>query len=700
MTWYLLSDFTPQGPELAGASPGNVGGGFTDINGNVWSVTAAGFLSQVHNSSSPWNASELIRRTSLDSLVDAQIAIRYTYDSTNPTPYAYLRYRTGHTGYIVGAGYGNFALYSIVNGGLGGLSPSTVSGSGTYTTNLTQGNDYDFVASCVQTNSTTTTFVASIYSVSSAGAAIASGTLMGTWTFTDTTASQQSVAGGQGFFENGGSAASYIKRVQTFTDIAPAAATALVIAGPSTGMVGANTYNVVVTANGALASATTITPTDGAGGTFSPATATLAAGNFPSAAFTYVPATVGTRSVTASGSGLSSNTQSVTVAPANITVPVSSPAFAFSPGNWKGDTGRGGSAYRRTWNDLSYFTFTFTAAATNAAATLQCPSTSSGVAISYFINGVLHDNITVAGNIALTGLVAGAVNVVEVFVRTTPVANSWNNGSGIFEIDGIVIDGNSVAGTSSTRSNWILWVGDSITAGYNVAGDSKVNGLSSHTFFAMRLLMANGYDVCVSACTGSSYIETGNSGNVPAYYMVSGGVYNAAASRWNLIDQGVSLLDGNGQISAYGAANTAPSLIWVNYGTNEWLDAASVSDLQSSIQQCMVALRAAAPAAILMPIIPFGLEATKATYSNAVAAGFAAYAAAHTDAKFLPQDFGLLLAIEVSSGLYTNSDGVHPTLSGHALLAPAAIKAIMGALASATSTGTGIHATGARGGIR
>ena len=38
-----------------------------------------------------------------------------------------------------------------------------------------------------------------------------------------------------------------------------------------------------------------------------------------------------------------------------MTIPVDSPAFFFSLGNWSGDAGRGGTNYRQTWNSGAYF---------------------------------------------------------------------------------------------------------------------------------------------------------------------------------------------------------------------------------------------------------------------------------------------------------------------------------------------------------
>ena len=41
------------------------------------------------------------------------------------------------------------------------------------------------------------------------------------------------------------------------------------------------------------------------------------------------------------------------------TIPVDSPAFLFSPGNWTGDAGRAGKEFRQTWYPGAYFRVTW-----------------------------------------------------------------------------------------------------------------------------------------------------------------------------------------------------------------------------------------------------------------------------------------------------------------------------------------------------
>jgi lysophospholipase L1-like esterase len=576
-----------------------------------------------------------------------------------------------------------------------------VSGSASFTA-LTTGIDYDLIASYAQTNGTTTTVSYSLYTVTGAGAALGTGTLLASWVATDTTAALQNAAGYNGYYISASAGTQIVKQFATYTDVAPSAATALVFAGPSTGISGTTGYNFVVTANGSLASSTTVTPSDGAaGGTFSPSSITLGAGNFSTAAFTYTPATGGVKSITGTATGLSANSASYAVAQA---IAVTNAAFKFSPGNWKGDTGRGGSAYRQSWNNGAYFYFVWTASA-SPTASIMLPATSTSNRLSYYLNGVLTDNLAATGPVTLSGIKASAVNTLLVVLRSSTQASRWNNGTNTIQITGMSIDAASSAGNAPATLPWALIVGDSITEGISAANGSDSHILD-YSFYCGQALQRLGYDYCISACGGNGFIVTGDGsdpgGDIPAYYRVTSGVYSVSSSRWNLIDQGVSVLDTNGQISAYGSTRTPPALIYINFGTNEYLQSKSVSDLQSSITQCLVALRAAAPLAPILVQIPFSLENLTryptTTYVAAIRAGVAAYQTAHpSDTKVMLLDFGVSFANTMQSSIYINADNIHPTTDGHALVAPMVMAGIAQALVQSTPA---IHATGVRGGLR
>jgi hypothetical protein len=79
-------------------------------------------------------------------------------------------------------------------------------------------------------------------------------------------------------------------------------ATTLTLSGPSNGTVGVASTPFTVGANGGVTGSFTVTPTDGAGGVFSPAFVTLTAAQ-PTALFTYTPGSVGTKSIRLTNAG-------------------------------------------------------------------------------------------------------------------------------------------------------------------------------------------------------------------------------------------------------------------------------------------------------------------------------------------------------------------------------------------------------------
>lgn len=98
------------------------------------------------------------------------------------------------------------------------------------------------------------------------------------------------------------------------------AAGAILMDGPSAGVVGVASTNFTVSANGTISGSVIVTPNDnGGGGAFTPTTVTLSSGA-PSAPFTYTPASSGVKTISATNNGGLTN-------PADIPY-VSNPAAA------------------------------------------------------------------------------------------------------------------------------------------------------------------------------------------------------------------------------------------------------------------------------------------------------------------------------------------------------------------------------------
>ena len=375
-----------------------------------------------------------------------------------------------------------------------------------------------------------------------------------------------------------------------------------------------------------------------------------------------------------------------------LVIPVDSKAFVFSPGNWSGDEGRGGAIYRQTWYSGAYFRVswkTTSAPKTPKKATILLDTSSFGAGgkkiplITYNVDGIWRADIPCKAEIPVDeGNIYSSEHTLTVYLQNSEQENRWGSpgtsGLNVLRVKGLRVDAGSEPIPSKPQQKWMLEVGDSITEGIGTDGN-----LSAYSYFVGQAMETQGYEYCVSACGCSGWICKGDgAGDVPAYYAVSGsekgagGKYDDRASRWNKIDANQTLLDAKGHLSAYGETGQEPSIITINYGSNEAFSAANKSDLQASITQGLDALRGAAPEAQIFLIIPFGQFSAEVIH-----AAFSAYRSAHpNDQKVAIIDLGVNLRYGAADGGYWS--GVHPNLRAHATFAARIIAAIQANLYS------------------
>jgi hypothetical protein len=366
---------------------------------------------------------------------------------------------------------------------------------------------------------------------------------------------------------------------------------------------------------------------------------------------------------------------------AGTTIPVDSPAFVFSPGNWTGDQGRGGSSFRQTWYPGAYFRVSWTTTNENPSAVILLDTAAihdikNKPEITYNVDGVWTDGVPcVADRINVNGLKGGGAHSLVVYFKTSEQSNRWGSsdasGKNVLRVRGLEVNEEGKPQPDQPGAKWALIVGDSITEG-SAANFGKSDNLSDWSFLVGQGLQERGYDYGISACGWSGWIRPGdNPGDVPPYYMISGskqgvgGTYDEARSRWDKIDGGAghSLLDANNHLSAYGGTNQEPSLILINYGTNDDLSHCNPRDIQSSVSQSLEALRSAAPQASIYLIVPFGQYALKPLQD-----ALAAYqAAAPNDKKVVLIDLGVPVARALAANGYWS--GLHPNLRAHAVFA-------------------------------
>lgn len=361
------------------------------------------------------------------------------------------------------------------------------------------------------------------------------------------------------------------------------------------------------------------------------------------------------------------------------TLPVDSPAFVFSPGNWTGDEGRAGKEFRQTWNAGAYLRVAWETTNTHPTAKLLLGTSTnahSAPTLAYNIDGVWKTGVPYANEIAITNLTGTGRHTLCVCLQSSEQANRWGSegqsGLNVLRVTGLQVDPGSTPVPATAKPRWALIVGDSITEGIG-AGP-----LASYAHLLGQALQTQDYEYGISACGWSGWLVKGDNppGDVPGYYVVTnaqtgaGGQYDDAASRWNKIDGNRhSLLDAQGRLSAYGQSGQEPSLIVINYGTNDRLRNSDTNDLVASIGQCLEALRAGAPGAHIVLIIPFGQF-----HAPVIKEAVAAYAKHHpSDRKLAVIDLGL----EVARSLTGVMGGLHPSDLGHANLAAKLIPQVM-----------------------
>lgn len=378
---------------------------------------------------------------------------------------------------------------------------------------------------------------------------------------------------------------------------------------------------------------------------------------------------------------------------AAATIPVDSPAFVFSPGNWTGDDGRSGKLFRQTWNPGAYFRVTWETKEAKPTAKLLL-DTSGYIPkfppplLAYDIDGVWKTGVPCAKEIAIENLAGAGKHRLTVFLGSSAQVERWGSagksGLNVARVTGLQTDG--VAVPDTPRPKWALIVGDSITEG---CGATPLAGYSHLLGEALR---TQGYEYGVSACGWSGWLNRGDNPpdkDVPAYYVVANstdgvnGQHDDAASRWNKIDANHSLLDAKGHLSAHGQTGQEPALVVLNYGTNDALWRSNPLDTSASMVQALAALRASAPEARIVMIVPFGQY-----FAKQLKAAVDIHKRNHpADTKVSVIDLGPEVArtLAAPKGLM---GGLHPNDLGHANFAAKIIPQAMAAPGGENLTGT------------
>jgi hypothetical protein len=350
----------------------------------------------------------------------------------------------------------------------------------------------------------------------------------------------------------------------------------------------------------------------------------------------------------------------VAVAGTTTTVAPTDKSFRFSPYNWYSSTGRAPAASMSTSWCGAFWDFSFTG---SSAATLfyNVASTGGTPLFDILINGaIVSQGVALTGGTVLkvlTGLVNSGANWVRIYLSEDSEALTH------ITLTSAVIDSGSTSGTApATPSKWMLMVGD---------GLMQPNGTfatNAYPFLMAKSLGFTNWDVAVQASNGDGWTVTSGETGLQ-YYAATGN------SLWDLVDPAGQTGLVSGLISAQGAANTPPNVIWICLAEADCTAAVAVATLQARMVAAFAALRAASSTATLIVLeIPFGLEdstafATGATYVTCLLAAVAQANTAGSNIQTV--DHGGTFAAAMRTNGQLQSGNIYPTPAGHVTLATA-----------------------------
>lgn len=438
-------------------------------------------------------------------------------------------------------------------------------------------------------------------------------------------------------------------------DSAGAATPSLSISAPATSNVG-TPITVTVTAT-ATSGATTVnlTATDG---TFNPTSVSVPASS--SATSAYTPASVGTKTLTATDAAavLSPATTTTTVSAGTVQVAYNNASVYYSPSNWD-DRG----TFMSSANPGAYAKVAFSGTSIAVKVDVSAMASASLPSGSYPIVRTVIDNVafvdtqlTSAGNpITRSGLTAGA-HTLDVYFLAADINNGdrWVTPVNAVRITGFTLDSGASVSAVSKRSKTALFFGDSIWEGYLAAGTVTTQPVGNNNLLTTVPAIAKAFDAeyGVIAFSGQGYQQAGNNGAV------------AFPSAYASYSSGRSRLVG-------GLFSPAPDFIFVQHGTNG-------TTTQANVQAMIANLRAAAPSARIMMIVPANGSAR-----TQITAAVAAVASPTVNLIDIGSGYAAGIAAFGGGANLYSLDGLHPNPLSNAQVGAANTRVIQAVLDSA-----------------
>jgi hypothetical protein len=427
-------------------------------------------------------------------------------------------------------------------------------------------------------------------------------------------------------------------------------ATSYTLTGPTNGTVNSTSTNFTVTPNGTYTG--TITPASTGAGTFSPTSLTWT-GDAVSKTFTYTPTSTSgsphTISVTSSPVITNPTSIAYTVDPARTNISVNNSSLYWSRDN----VYLNGSSYALMLTTGSYLKTNFSGTSINVNLDMTT-FINAGISdinypfVRYQVDGGAWTNLQLTPSttkISISGLSSGTHSFRFEFMSTymypTP-PERWNIPANVIKVTGLSVDEGSTVSAPTILSKLLRVDGDSITEGGRAVNSGDLPSSHSAVLAYPRILSGLLNTELSQIGYGGQGWTTGGTGNVPTYP-------NAASYYYN----GVSRLSG-------GVLTHALDYWLINEGTND--GANDVTSLALA-RLSQARIEAGSTTQILLQV-PFN-----GSHRAQLTSAYNSYIVAN------PPDKNIHL-IDLGSISFGTTDGTHPSVAGHAVLANALYTAI------------------------
>lgn len=669
--------------------------GWTDLNlqnagTSAWTIQSNALLSSP-SGNSPQYVFDQLTRPSAENNADQLSAASSAWDGTgsggNKSLWLYHRLQGGG-----GSGQSFYAADIEFNAGANQARSRIFSYNGTTLTaigtsanvTLTSGHTYTLWFSSV--GASPTAHQAVIYDTTGGGfdpLNPGSTTVVASATASDGTSGLQA-SGGYAVGQNGVTGFT-VAQYNSYKDVQTAATAYQVVPSGTVFQASGVAQPFFVVANGSVGSSVTVTVTVTGAATPSPQTVTLPAADGSYNNFSLTSSTAANNVVAFTNSGGLTDPASVnlTITGPAVSIPVNDANLYYDAVGWYKDPGNAWIETNAPGNKIKVGVNTTNFGSLTLGVDVSL-LTNAGVAaadypyVYWSVNGGPATRVQLAPGqtsitlVGLTGL-SGSYDVYALFdsITDSPSYDRWGNGTTVgamtVRFTGLTAPFGSTtrapAGAFAVRPKRCFVIGDSINEGINTVGTGTNAASNSNVqTYSHQLETALNCEAGFAAYAGSAYTVQGT-GNVPTVWAADD---LSSDSFWGWYDSVHPRLSG-------GLLPGSLDYVVEAHGTNDAVSG-TLSLVPARVQGLLGSLRAAAPRAKLIQIVPFGLSGGAPYAESQITAGYLAYRAASADTRAYLVDSAAALGnvnfnllVTTFPGAYM-SDVRHPTAAGHALI--------------------------------